>query len=132
MAEKKKQAEKQERVFHKVSELRGEVVILKEGESCEGVYTLKEGRKISEYDTPTLELFKDGKVQLVPMNIVLENKVKAALEKYGEEYHYFKVTNLGGKTARDGKTTYTNWELELAEATETEIQELGEFEASNA
>lgn len=121
---------KKEREFREVSEQRGEVKIPKDGESIEGIYTLKKGRKISEYETPTLELFDSitENLQLVPMNVVLENKLKVVLEKYGEQYHYLRVTNLGKKTARDGKSSYVNWKIEISEATAVEIQLLGQYE----
>jgi hypothetical protein len=41
------------REMHVVASQRGKVIILKEGESQSGVYTLKQGRTIGDYDSPT-------------------------------------------------------------------------------
>jgi len=120
------------REMHVVESLRGKVTILKEGESQSGVYTLKEGRKIGDYDSPTLELFdpSTNSINLIPMNGVLEGKVNSVLDNYGDNYHFLKVTYLGKKQGKENE--YNDFELLMGEATADEIAQLGEFESKQS
>lgn len=120
------------REFHEVQELRGSVVILKEGESVEGILTLKKGRTISDYETETLEIFNPSKgLQLLPINVVIQSKIDSLNEKYGIDHHYIKLTNLGYRISKSG-SKYTDWRLQIAETTQDELIALANFENSQA
>ena len=125
-------ATRETREMHIVESQRGKVIILKEGESQSGVYTLKEGRKIGDYDSPTLELYDPttNSINLIPMNSVLEGKVNSALDKYGDNYHFLNVTYLGKRQGKENE--YNDFELSIGEATADEIAQLGDFEAKQA
>jgi len=125
-------ATRETREMHIVESQRGKVIILKEGESQSGVYTLKQGRTIGDYDSPTLELFDPttNSINLIPMNGVLESKVNSVLDKYGDNYHFLNVTYLGKRQGKENE--YNDFELSIGEATADEISQLGDFEIKQA
>ena len=123
----------EDRKFAEISELRGKVCIPSQvGQTYQGIWTTKEGRTIGEFDSKTIELFsvQNNEIQLIPMNVVLENKLKSCVEKYGSEFHFLQITYLG-KT-KGNSNTYNDWRLEMSASTDIEIASLGRYEMSQS
>lgn len=123
------------RNFQTVETKRGKVWIAeKEGDTLEGILTYKDGRVIGEDDnaigtTEVLNL-EDGQLYLVPNHFVFKNAIDAIREKFKDQV-YVRITYKGKVQPDDTKKKpYHNYKVEAAEADQSDLDALADFESS--
>jgi hypothetical protein len=113
-----------------ITEFRGRVQIMVEGEILAGLNTLKEGRLIGKDEHPTFEVFNLATKELViiPFNKVLQSKINALFESTGKEIYFLEITYLG--KVKGSSQTYHNFRLQSGEPSQAELTLLSNYELS--
>jgi hypothetical protein len=113
-----------------ITELRGRVQIMQEGEILTGLNTLKTGRLIGKDEHPTFEVFNLTTKELIviPFNKVLQSKINALFESTGKEIYFLEITYLG--KVKGSSQTYHNFRLQSGEPSQAELTLLSNYELS--